>query len=261
MKTNFKHLAIFAFLGIALFSCSSDDDNAIFLPNSSAPEISNFEYGEGSAHSTDPIAYKGSDIHLEAEIYAENVISSISVDIHAHDLEAGPGETPWDFEQTFNDANYQVINADFHEHIDIPNNIPAGEYHITLTVVDALGNSTEIEGHIDILEPISLTDISIDATVQRGSEIHAEFMVNAIHGIHNITVDIHAHGLTVGAGEIEWDFENVYTDGYHGLTEVEFHNHIDVPATAPAGEYHALFTVEDEEGNTFEYETHIDVTE
>ena len=75
-----------------------------------------------------------------------------------------------------------------------------------------------------------------------------------------MTVDVHAHGLEVGEGEVEWDFEQSYSEKYHEQSEVEFHEHIDVPATAPAGEYHILFIIEDEEGNTFEYDTHIDVT-
>ncbi len=256
MKTNFKILAFLAFAGITLYSCSDDDD-----PVTNAPVISEFEYGEGSDHSTDQVAYKGSDLHMEASIYAENTVSSISIDIHAHDLTPAEGEVEWDFEKTYTDTNYQVINATFHEHIDIPDNIPSGKYHITLTVVDELDNSTEIEDYIQILDPISLSDISIASSVQRGTDIHAEFMVSAVNGIHDITVDIHAHGLPVGAGEEEWDFEETYSDGFHGLTEAEFHKHIDVPATAPAGEYHAMFIIEDEKGNTFEHHAHIDVTE
>lgn len=255
MKTNFKLLAIVAFLGVFLHSCSKDDD-----PVLNAPVISDFEYGEGSSHSTEQVAYKGSVIHIEAEINAEATVSSISLSIHAHDLTPGDGEVEWDFEQTFTDAKYLAINPTFHEHIDIPSNIPAGEYHIELTVTDELGNSTEVEGHIEILDPITMSDFSTDTTVVRGDDFHIEFMINAVKGIHNITVDIHAHGITPGAGEVEWDYEDVFEDGYHGETEVEFHEHIDVPATAPAGEYHILFTVEDEDGNTKEYETHIDVT-
>lgn len=255
MKSNLKHLAIILLVAVGFTSCGDDDTDVL-----GAPVISSFEYGEGSTHSTEPVAYKGSDIHMEAEIYAEATISSISIDIHADDVTPGDDEVEWDYEETFTGANYQVINAEFHEHIDIPTNIPAGEYHITLTVVDELGNSTEIEGHIDIMDPISISDISIDSTVERGDEIHAEFMIYAVNGIHNITVDIHGHGITVGDGEEEWDFEGEYEDGYHESTEVEFHEHIDVPVTAPAGEYHAVFTIEDEDGNTYEYETEIDVT-
>lgn len=256
MKTNLKPLTIIAFLGILLHSCSNDDEN----PALTAPKISNFEYGQGSAHSDDRVAYRGSDIHLEAEILAEATVSSITVSIHAHDLTAGEGEVEWDFEQTYIDAGYLVINPTFHEHIDIPSNVATGEYHIVLTVTDASGNSTESEGHLQILAPISLSGVSISESVVRGSDFHTEFTINAVHGIHQINVDIHAHGLTPGTGELEWNFENNYSEGYHGQTEVEFHEHIDVPDTSPAGEYHIVFTVEDEEGNTLEYESHIDVS-
>ncbi|WP_308992498.1 DUF4625 domain-containing protein [Mariniflexile litorale] len=254
-KPNFKFLAIIAFLGLFLQSCSEDDD-----PILKAPTISNFEYGEGSAHSTEQVAYKGSDIHLEAEINAEASVKSITLSIHAHDLTIADGEVAWDFEQVFTDSKYLVINPTFHEHIDVPANIPAGEYHIELTVTDELGNSTEVEGHIHILDSITLSDISIDTTVVRGEDFHVEFLINAVNKIHNISVDVHAHGIVPGPGEVIWDFEQTFTEGYREQTEVEFHEHIDVPITAPAGEYHIIFTVEDEKGNTKAYETHIDVT-
>lgn len=256
MKTNFKFLAIIAFIGVFFNSCSSDDDGVSLK----APVISNFEYGEGSAHSTEQTAYKGSDIHLEAEITAEATVRSITLSIHAHDLDVADGEVEWEFEQEFTDAKYLAINPTFHEHIDVPTDIPSGEYHVELLVTDADGNSTEVEGHIMIMDAIALSDITIDSSVERGKDFHVEFMVNAVNGIHNITVDIHAHGLTPADGEVEWDYEAEFLDGYHEKTEVEFHEHIDVPETAPVGEYHMIFTVEDEDGITKEYETHIDVT-
>ncbi|MDW5290251.1 DUF4625 domain-containing protein [Formosa sp. PL04] len=256
MKANFKFLAIILSLGFFLQSCSSDDDGAITI----APIITNFEFGEGTDHSTDPVAERGTDLHLEAEIYAENVISSITLRIHSHDeITLSEGEVEWDFEQVYTDASYQVINAVFHEHIDIPATAPAGEYHVELIVVDELGNSTESEGHLDVLAPITISDYEMDETVLRGNDFHVEFMVDAHNGIHEISVDIHAHGLEVAAGEVEWDFEMVY-DEFHDQTEAEFHKHIDVPTTAPAGEYHVTFTIEDENGNIETYETHIDIT-
>jgi 5-hydroxyisourate hydrolase-like protein (transthyretin family) len=255
MKANFKFLAIILSLGLFLQSCSDEEEIDL-----NAPIISNFEYGEGSTHTTDQIAYKGSDIHLEAEINAEAVVSSITLSIHSHDLTPGDNEVEWEFEQVFTDTNYLAINPTFHEHVDVPTNIPAGEYHVELLVIDELGNSTEVEGHIQILDLITLSEISIDATVERGSDFHSEFMIDAVNGIHSISVDIHAHGVTVGTGEVEWDFEQEFLGNYHEQTSVEFHEHIDVPTTAPAGEYHIHFTVEDEDGNTKEYETHIDVT-
>lgn len=257
-----KFLVIIAFLAITVQSCKEDSVEL------AAPVISEFEYGEGHHDDDDDddheeeeaYAYRGSDLHLEAEIYAEAKVSSIELEIHADDLTAGEGEEEWEFNQVFTDASYMVINAEFHEHIDIPATAPVGEYHIELIVTDELGNVTEVDGHIDILDVITISDVSIDSEVVRGNDFHAEFMIEAAHGIHSISVDIHGDGITPGAGEQEWDFEEEFEEGYHEETEVEFHEHIDVPATAPAGEYHIIFTVEDEDGNTKEYETHIDVT-
>ncbi|SHJ83266.1 protein of unknown function [Arenibacter nanhaiticus] len=255
MKSNFKFLAIIAFVGLLFLSCEKDESTA---PN--APTISGFEYGEGSTHSTEPIAYKGSDMHLEATINAEAVVSSITLSIHTHDVSPEEGEVSWNYEQEFTGATYQAINPNFHEHIDVPANIPAGEYHIELRVTDKLGNTTEVNGHIQVLDPITLDGFHIDHSVVRGKDFHAEFNINAVHGLHNIALDIHAHEITPAEGEEEWAFKKVYDTKYHEKTQIEFHEHIDVPATAPAGEYHMVFTLEDENGNTKEYETHITIT-
>lgn len=250
-----KHAFLLSLVGLALFSCQDDDDMEF-----DAPAISNFEFGEGGTHSTEGTAYRGSDLHMEAVILAEATVASITVTIHGHDLEVGEGETEWDFSQTYKDEKYLVKNPTFHEHIDIPATAPAGEYHVVLEVTDSEGQTSEVEGHLDVMAPVSISGFEMDETVARGSDFHVEFMINAVNGIHQITVDVHAHDLAPGAGEVEWDFEAIFEEGYHGLTEAEFHEHIDVPATAPAGEYHVTFTVEDEEGNTIEYESHIDVT-
>ncbi|TRZ42863.1 DUF4625 domain-containing protein [Robertkochia solimangrovi] len=254
---NFKFLSIFTLLAIILTSCSNDDDNNLV---SEAPVISDFEYGEGSSHGSDAVGYIGSDIHVEAEIYAEATVSSITLAIHSHEVTVGEGEEEWDFEQTFTDSKYRVINPTFHEHIDIPDTAPVGEYHVILTVTDNEGNTTEIEGEVELIDAITMSDISIDSEAARGDDMHAEFMIAAVNGIHSITIAIHAHDITPGAGELEWDYEEVFEEGYHDETEVEFHEHIDIPASAPAGEYHLSITIEDEDGNILEYENHIDIT-
>lgn len=249
-----KHTLLIPILGFALFSCQDDED-----VNFNAPVISGFQFGEGGTHSTDGTAYRGSDLHLEAEILAEATVASITLTIHGQDLVVGEGEEEWDFSETYTDEKYLVKNPTFHEHVDIPANAPAGEYHITLEVTDLAGNTSEVEGHLELLSAVTINEFSMDETVARGTDFHVEFMINAIHGIHQISVDIHAHGITPRAGEVEWDFEEIYEEGYHGLTEAEFHEHIDVPANAPAGEYHITFSIEDEEGNIQEFESHIDV--
>jgi len=258
MKSNFKFLAIIAFFGILLNSCSSDDDNS--SSSLDAPEITNFEYGEGSSHSTDQAAYTGSDIHIEADIYAEGVVNSITLSIHSHDAVPGDGEIEWDFTQVYDGADYQAINPTFHVHVDVPEYAAQGEYHIELVVVDELGNSTEMEGHIDIINLITFSNVDIDETVVRGEDIHMDIEIGALNGIHELTVDFHGEDVTIGTGDVEWDGEFDFSADFHDQTEADFHTHIDVPATAPVGEYHVTITVEDEDGNTESYETHIDVT-
>ena len=250
-----RHALLIPIFGLALFSCQDEED-----VNFDAPVISGFEFGEGGTHATDGTAYRGSDLHLEAEILAEATVASITLSIHGHDLEVVEGEEEWDFSQTYTDEKYLVRNPTFHEHVDIPVNAPAGEYHITLEITDKAGNTSEVEGHLEVLSLVTISDLEMDETVARGNDFHVEFMINAVHGIHQISVNIHAHGVTPGTGEVEWDFEEIYEEGYHGLTEAEFHEHIDVPANAPAGEYHITFSIEDEEGNIQEFESHIDVT-
>lgn len=257
ITTNFRLLIFMAGLGFLLQSCSSDDDSAAELL---IPVISNFEFGQGDSHTTDRVAYKGSDIHLEAEISASASVQRITLSIHAHDLELEEGQKDWEFNQEFIDEKYQVMNPTFHEHVDIPVDIPSGEYHIELSVTDINGETATVEGHLQVLSSISLSAFSIDSTVVRGSDFHAEFLVDAIFGIHSISVDIHSHGVTPGEGEVQWEYAEVFDQAYHELNQAEFHEHIDVPANAAIGEYHMTFSVEDEQGNVQNYETHIDIT-
>lgn len=250
-----KHLLLITLLGAVLFSCQDDED-----PTLEAPIISEFHFGDGGSHSTDGNAYRGTDLHLEAVIMAQANVSSITLTIHGHDLTVGEGETEWDYSETFTDSKYMVRNPVFHEHLDIPATAPQGEYHVVLEVTDQTGQTAEIEGHLHILAPVSVSDLEMDESVERGSDFHLEFMIQAVHGIHQISVDIHGHGIAIGEGETEWHFDQIFEEGYHGLTEAEFHEHIDVPSTAPAGEYHMSITVEDEDGNTSVQEAHIAVT-
>ena len=96
MKPNLKFLAIVASVGLILQSCSSDDDEGAIELN--APVITNFEFGEGhhdedgdddhDHDSEEAYAFKGSDIHLAAEIAAEATVSSITLSIHADEVTA-----------------------------------------------------------------------------------------------------------------------------------------------------------------------------
>lgn len=163
MKTLFKSLFLFALAAFVLQSCSDDDDDVVVV---GAPVISNFEVGgahdehgdedhdedhEDEDHDHEEgVAHKGESLHVEAEILAQVRLTSITLEIHGHDLTAAAGEVEWDYEMVYTDAKYLVLNPEFHEDIQIPANIPSGEYHVELTVTDEVGNSTSAEADIEI---------------------------------------------------------------------------------------------------------------
>jgi hypothetical protein len=163
MKTLFKSLLLFALAAFVLQSCSDDDDDIVV----GAPVISNFEVGgahdehgeedhdeehEDDDHGDEGVVHKGEGMHVGADILAQVRVSSITLEIHGHDLVAATGEVEWDFEQVYTDPKYLVLNPEFHEDIMVPGNIPSGEYHVKLTVTDEAGNSTVAEVDVDIVD-------------------------------------------------------------------------------------------------------------
>jgi len=160
MKNKFKFLTLLGLSLILFQSCTEDDA----VP---APEISNFEVGalhdhdeegeddhdhDDEGHHDEGIAHPGGEMHIGADIIAFAKITSITVDIHGDDVTAEAGEVVWEMEKVYTDAKYLVLNAEFHEHVDVPANAAHGEYHITMTVVDEAGNSTSVDSHFDVEE-------------------------------------------------------------------------------------------------------------
>ncbi|WP_313264485.1 DUF4625 domain-containing protein [Sphingobacterium sp.] len=81
-------------------------------------------------------------------------------------------------------------------------------------------------------------------TVKAGSDLHLEGDLVAEALIAKIEIEIHQEG----GGQ--YKFTKAYTEGkYIGVKNATFHEHIDVPADAPAGAYHFHFTVTDKAGN------------
>lgn len=104
---------------------------------------------------------------------------------------------------------------------------------------------------------VTLTEVGHDnsKTAMRGDDMHLEADILAEGLIKRIDVEIHQED---GGFEIE----KSYTEGkYVGVKNVEFHEHIDIPADAPLGEYHLHFTVTDQKGQTTVAETHVEVVE
>ena len=104
---------------------------------------------------------------------------------------------------------------------------------------------------------VNLTEVGHDneKVAMRGNDLHLEADILAEGLIKRIDVEIHQEDGT-------YEIEKSYTEGkYVGVKNVEFHEHIDIPAEAPLGEYHLHFTVTDQKGQTTLAEAHIDVIE
>ncbi len=104
---------------------------------------------------------------------------------------------------------------------------------------------------------ITLTEVGHDNSrhAMRGDDMHLEADIVAEGLIKRIDVEIHKE-------DGSYEIEKSYTEGkYLGVKNTEFHEHIDIPAEAPLGEYHLHFTVTDKKGQTTLAEAHIEVVE
>lgn len=124
---------------VLFFSSCDDDNDKPLLPTVKISEV-------GSGHSNDGIGYAGSDVHMNAEITAEGGIASITTEIHQE-------EGSFEFHEVYTDAK-GLKNTTFHKHLDIPEEAPAGEYHLHLIVKDQQGQTGMDEARL-IIKPAS----------------------------------------------------------------------------------------------------------
>lgn len=223
---------------LMLSSCDNDDESETV----DSPVVSLAEVGEENSKS----ATAGDDLHLEGELLAEGQIGSIELTITTAD-----GQTVI-LTQSWTEGKYiGVRNAVFHEHLDIPVDTPAGDYKLTFTVTDKIGQSGSFTSDLKInvlsedAPKIDITEVGAgnSKTAVAGSDMHLEAEISAPKIISEIEVELH----NSAAG-----YEKVYafTDKYSGETSAHFHEHLEIPSDAPAGEYHIHFTVTDAEGNS-----------
>lgn len=223
---------------LTFVSCDNDDDQQTFAK----PVASLAEVGEENCKE----AVAGKDLHLEGDLTAEGLIARIDITIATAD-----GKTTI-VKQSYAEGKYiGVKNTIFHEHLDIPENAVAGAYKVIFVVTDKLGQSTTFTSDL-IVKALDKTAPAItfkevgendNHKALAGQKMHLEAQIEAPHKIARIEVEFHN---TVAKYEKTY----TYTDEkYLGQTSVRFHEHPEIPADAPEGEYHIHFTVTDANGN------------
>ena len=229
---------LFCVFSLVLSSCDNDDPQTVAKPVAALAEVGEENSKEATA---------GKDLHLEGDLVAEGLIARIDVTIATAD-----GKTTI-VQKSYTDGKYiGVRNPPFHEHLDIPADAAPGAYKLTFVVTDKLGQSTTFNSDLTV-KALDLTAPSItfkevgegdSHKAVIGQKMHLEAQIEASHKIAKIEVEFH----NTAAG-----YEHVFTyadEKYLGQTSVLFHEHPQIPADAPEGEYHIHFTVTDANGNS-----------
>lgn len=198
-KTNI-YLFLLLVLGVfgTLSSCK-DDNNDVTVEK---PVITLSEIGLENSKT----AVAGSDLHLEGDIVAEGLIAKIEIEIHKE----GDGE--YEIEQSYTEGKYiGVRNTTFHEHLDIPAEAPAGEYHLHFTVTDQLGNTTTVESELTIESADVPVAYQLLFTESEGYAHGDHFHDLADKdGAETITVSFDEQGTAITGGHLHLDPHGIY---------------------------------------------------
>ena len=104
--------------------------------------------------------------------------------------------------------------------------------------------------------------------VKAGADLHIDAEILAPLKIANIQLIIHSESVhsavpaqkaSSNITTTEWQVDSIYTKGYSGVKNAEFHEHLDVPLTATLGHYHVHIKVTDMDGNQSVKEDEIEV--
>ena len=207
-KNIYVLFSIFA-LVFVFVSCTEDDD----FP---APVISDLEIG----YENSQVGYRGSELHIDANIVAEGRIDRIIIDIHHegddHD------DYGWEFEYTWTKFN-GLRNSSFHEHIDIPLNAELGDYHFYFTVIDMDGRVTEIKTEIEVVNPENTIApvITVSSAPSDGEVFHMEDVIS-ISGA--VTHEQGLGGIYIGLVRVNQELEDAEVNASNTITLLYTHD-------------------------------------
>ncbi len=189
--SDITRLFIIFAIAMSPISCEKDETKM--------PEIRNFELG----YENSKTGYIGSDIHIEAEIFAENGINLINIEIHHEGdhkksiiIANGDHHHGWEVDKTWDNFS-GLKNTLFHEHIKIPLEAEPGEYHFHFKVIDLEGYTAEIEEDLEIREPeVSESPVITISQAPQTGETFSNDQVISISG--TVTHSLGVRGLYIG---------------------------------------------------------------
>ena len=203
------------FIATALISCEKDEVKK--------PEILSFELG----YENSKTAYLGSELHIDAEIIAENGIDRIVIEIHYEgehhkSFVLAHSDHQWEFDHTY--TEFQGLkNTTFHKHIDIPLDAKPGEYHFHFKVIDMEGYSAEIEDDLEIKEP-EVTEVPVITVTgaPHDNQVFTDGQTISISG--NITHSLGVGGLYIGLVRSDTDYSDAGVNSQNSITLLHTHD-------------------------------------
>ncbi|PKV50375.1 hypothetical protein ATE84_2432 [Aquimarina sp. MAR_2010_214] len=188
MKSNLKFLAIIAFLGLFMHSCSSDDDNSIAYNADINPErFENIEIGNTNFK----VPQFNPDLHTEFEYTGKSKVKKIYYDINPVNVsEPGVGEAKWQVSDHLIPEKHYAgqLNPHIHYHVffdpvneNFPKIRPAkGIYSLKIRIVEEDNSESLITKEFEIVKKFTGVKIGNDNHIKIGSdELDIEFQYDA----------------------------------------------------------------------------------
>ncbi len=219
---NKNKFAIMTFIAslFVFVSCSEDDD----FP---APVISDLEIG----YDNSKIGYRGSDLHIDANIVAEGRIDRIVIEIHYegdHHNDHNTGKNGdhddhgWEFEHTWTEFN-GLLNTSFHKHIDIPLHAEPGDYHFHFKVIDMQGKVTEVETEFEVKNPED-TNAPVITVTSAPADGEAFHIGDAISIAGTATHELGLGGMYIGLVRVNQNLEDAEVNSSNTITLLHTHD-------------------------------------
>jgi hypothetical protein len=191
------------------------------------------------------LAYTGHDLHLDADVQAEGKIANIKLQITLASTNYG-----WDFVKTYTTGYAGLKKANFHEHIDVPENAKTGTYTLLIVVTDEFGEKTQSKIDFEVVKDLTLPSISdISLKVTSPSILTVSGLLNAPNKIDRLLVEVQSSA---------WTKASTFNDAAMvDQKSFALSKDIDI-SSAPQGHYHVNITLIDKLGKNAGYHYHFD---
>lgn len=227
----------FMLTATAFLSCSKEEAQKVV----EKPTVLLKEVGTKNSR----VAYAGQDLHLDAEVIASEKIAHIKLQITRAETNYG-----WDFIKTYTEGYAGLKNAEFHEHVDVPDDARPGIYTVLLIATDERGEKSQDKVDFEVLSDPSLPLIKdISVTTLSLSVIHVSGQIQASNRIKKLEIEVQSSA---------WTKIFSYTgSGMVGQTAFDLDSNVDISGS-PTGHYHVNVTITDQLDKYSVYSFHFD---